>query len=156
MAAAISILCSSIYQPDLSSGQFNNRYLGELVAVIHIVTAIFSLVQGAKRMHDVGKSGWYALIPVYNLILAFFPGTPGNNQYGENPRERGVSEADGITPFLASAFVSCGVYALLSITELVDDTTIRGIIALISFAVCSLYFLRMYVKDRDKEKASGK
>jgi uncharacterized membrane protein YhaH (DUF805 family) len=30
----------------------------------------------ARRMHDVGKSGWFMLIPFYNLILALTPSTP--------------------------------------------------------------------------------
>jgi len=37
-----------------------------------------------RRMHDVGKSGWFILIPIYNLILACTPGTPGPNSYGSN------------------------------------------------------------------------
>lgn len=43
---------------------------------------IFIFIQGAKRMHDVNKSGWNFLIPFYNLYLAFLPGTKGNNDYG--------------------------------------------------------------------------
>ncbi|GAA4398029.1 DUF805 domain-containing protein [Nibrella viscosa] len=35
-----------------------------------------------RRMHDVGKSGWYALIPLYNLILAVTEGAKGTNEYG--------------------------------------------------------------------------
>lgn len=28
---------------------------------------------GARRMHDVGKSGWFQLIPIYNLYLFLQP-----------------------------------------------------------------------------------
>jgi uncharacterized membrane protein YhaH (DUF805 family) len=38
-----------------------------------------------RRMHDVGKSGWYSLIPIYNLVLAFTKGDEKENQYGSNP-----------------------------------------------------------------------
>jgi uncharacterized membrane protein YhaH (DUF805 family) len=34
-----------------------------------------SIAAGVRRMHDVNKSGWYILIPIYNLILAFTAGT---------------------------------------------------------------------------------
>lgn len=38
-----------------------------------------------RRMHDVDKSGWFALIPVYNFILAVTEGTKGENKYGKRP-----------------------------------------------------------------------
>lgn len=47
---------------------------------------VFILIQFAKRMHDVNKSGWLAIVPLYNLILLFGNGTDGNNDYGVNPR----------------------------------------------------------------------
>lgn len=39
-----------------------------------------------RRMHDVGKSGWFALIPIYNLVLAVTEGVKGNNEYGNDPK----------------------------------------------------------------------
>jgi uncharacterized membrane protein YhaH (DUF805 family) len=30
----------------------------------------------ARRMHDVGKSGWFMIVPFYNLILALSPSVP--------------------------------------------------------------------------------
>lgn len=39
-----------------------------------------------RRMHDLGKYGVYALIPVYSLILACFTGNKGRNVYGLNPK----------------------------------------------------------------------
>lgn len=30
----------------------------------------------ARRMHDVGKSGWFMIVPFYNLILALSPTVP--------------------------------------------------------------------------------
>jgi uncharacterized membrane protein YhaH (DUF805 family) len=40
-----------------------------------------------RRMHDIGKSGWFSLIPVYNLILACKAGTEGDNRYGADPKQ---------------------------------------------------------------------
>lgn len=34
----------------------------------------------ARRMHDVGKSGWFMIIPFYNLILALTPSTPEKSE----------------------------------------------------------------------------
>ncbi len=44
-----------------------------------------SFAVGARRMHDVGKSGWFQLIPIYNIILFVTEGDKGDNQYGPDP-----------------------------------------------------------------------
>lgn len=46
-------------------------FLGNIYLVI---TYIPILSAGFRRMHDVGKSGWLFLIPVYNVILALQKG----------------------------------------------------------------------------------
>jgi len=46
-----------------------------------------SIAVGVRRMHDVGKSGWFVLIPIYNLILACTEGQSGENEYGEDPKQ---------------------------------------------------------------------
>lgn len=45
-----------------------------------------SLALAIRRMHDVGKSGWYILVPIYSLILACTEGEKGENKYGANPK----------------------------------------------------------------------
>ncbi len=72
-----------------------------LDSIYSLAVFIPSLAVGVRRMHDVGKSGWYLLIPIYNLILACTPGEVGSNQYGEDPKgsdinfdEFGVKEKD--------------------------------------------------------------
>ncbi len=39
------------------------------------------LTAAVRRMHDVDKSGWFMLIPIYNLVLAVTKGTPGPNRF---------------------------------------------------------------------------
>jgi len=48
---------------------------------------------GARRLHDTGRSGWWqllSLIPVIGTIVLIIwwasEGTPGANEYGENPK----------------------------------------------------------------------
>jgi len=41
---------------------------------------------GIRRMHDLGKSGWFILIPIYNLILFATNGVEGENEYGADPK----------------------------------------------------------------------
>jgi len=45
-----------------------------------------SLAVGVRRMHDVGKSGWFLIIPFYNIFLACTEGDQGSNEYGPDPK----------------------------------------------------------------------
>lgn len=57
------------------------------VAYIYIfATIIPSIAVGARRMHDVGKSGWFQLIPIYGFILSVTEGESGPNKYGPDPK----------------------------------------------------------------------
>ena len=42
-----------------------------------------SIAVSCRRMHDAGRSGWFQLVPIYNLILACTPSNPGTNKYGD-------------------------------------------------------------------------
>ena len=50
-----------------------------------------------RRMHDVGKSGWYCLIPIYNIILCCTEGDRGVNEYGPDPKNE--NEFEPSNPF---------------------------------------------------------
>lgn len=53
--------------------------------IISLALLIPSLAVAVRRMHDVNKSGWFILIPIYNLILALTEGDKGDNNYGPDP-----------------------------------------------------------------------
>jgi len=38
---------------------------------------------GIRRLHDTGRSGWFILVPIYNLVLLLSSSNPGANKYGE-------------------------------------------------------------------------
>jgi len=57
----------------------------KLSTYYQFATLVPSIAVAVRRMHDVDKSGWFLLIPVYNLILAVSEGTKGENKFGENP-----------------------------------------------------------------------
>lgn len=54
--------------------------------LLPFILIIFTLIQGAKRMHDVNKSSWFFFLPLYNFYWAFKKGTIGANDYGIDPR----------------------------------------------------------------------
>ena len=41
--------------------------------VISLVTFIPTLAAAVRRLHDAGKSGWFILVPIYNLVLVLSP-----------------------------------------------------------------------------------
>ena len=49
-----------------------------------ILIPVFAV--SVRRMHDVGKSGWYLWIPIYNFVLCCTNGDSGDNEYGPNPK----------------------------------------------------------------------
>jgi len=57
----------------------------ELANLYSLAVLVPSIAVGVRRMHDVGKSGWFLLIPIYNLILAVTEGEKGENEYGQEP-----------------------------------------------------------------------
>ncbi len=58
-----------------------------LLSTIYSVGVLVpSIAVAVRRMHDVGKSGWFILIPIYNLVLACSDGDKGDNAYGPDPK----------------------------------------------------------------------
>ena len=63
-------------------------YLIYLLAIL-----VPSIAVGVRRLHDVGKSGWFmfiVLVPIIGsiwlLVLACTDGDSGDNEYGSNPK----------------------------------------------------------------------
>lgn len=63
-------------------------YMGShlLYSLYSLAVLVPSIAVAVRRMHDVDKSGWFILIPIYNLILCCTAGTEGPNQYGSDPK----------------------------------------------------------------------
>ena len=59
----------------------------EIFYSLAAIPAGFSLA--VRRMHNVGKSGWFVFIPIYNLILVCTEGEKESNEYGADPKENG-------------------------------------------------------------------
>ncbi len=66
--------------------------IGILLLIFALGMIVPSIAVAIRRMHDVGKSGWYCLIPIYSLILAFTAGNGGTNEYGPDPKDPAFEE----------------------------------------------------------------
>ena len=49
--------------------------------LVSIITLLPTIAVAVRRMHDVGKSGWFILVPIYNFILAVSPSKPATNNF---------------------------------------------------------------------------
>jgi uncharacterized membrane protein YhaH (DUF805 family) len=79
------------YALDLTAGELP---YGVIYFLYTLAVFIPSLAVVVRRLHDVGKSGWMILIPLIPLIgsiwlfiLLVTDSKPGENQYGQNPKE---------------------------------------------------------------------
>ncbi len=66
--------------------------VGLIAIVAYIPLLIAALSLNLRRCHDRGRSGWFlilSMLPIvsiwYLIEIGFLPGTPGSNQYGEDP-----------------------------------------------------------------------
>lgn len=65
---------------------FKDKTYGLFYMIYSLTTLLPSIAVAIRRMHDVGKSGWFLLIPIYNIILAITEGEKDTNEYGSNPK----------------------------------------------------------------------
>ena len=73
-----------------------NPFIIFLTHVYLLAVMIPTLAVAVRRMHDVGKSGWYVLIPIYSFILAVTEGEKGPNEYGSDPKGNSDAEINEI------------------------------------------------------------
>jgi uncharacterized membrane protein YhaH (DUF805 family) len=65
------------------SGATGAGPIGGIISLIHILPTIAA---GVRRMHDINKSGWWLLVPIYNIFLLATNGDVGTNRFGEDPK----------------------------------------------------------------------
>jgi uncharacterized membrane protein YhaH (DUF805 family) len=91
IVAVLATILDSVLGLNFDPLPYGYLYLIYMLAVI-----IPSLAVAVRRLHDVGKSGWFyfiALIPligaIWLLVLFFTEGDQGENQYGPDPKTEG-------------------------------------------------------------------
>ena len=57
-----------------------------LAAIFSLIVFIPNIAVGVRRMHDTGRSGWWFLLPIVNLVFSVQDSQPDDNQYGQNPK----------------------------------------------------------------------
>ncbi len=87
----ISIVLGRI---DAMLGTVNSLGVGYIGGLYSLVVFIPGIAVGVRRLHDIGKSGWMLLVAfipivgvIWLIVLLATDSTPGENQYGPNPKE---------------------------------------------------------------------
>lgn len=56
---------------------------GPLYLIASLGLLLPGLSTAVRRLHDVDKSGWFILVPIYNIVLLATEGTRGPNRFGQ-------------------------------------------------------------------------
>jgi uncharacterized membrane protein YhaH (DUF805 family) len=61
-------------------------HIGLLADLLVLALLLPSLGLWARRMHDIGRSGWWMLVPIMNIVWAAQEGAKGENTFGPDPK----------------------------------------------------------------------
>lgn len=83
--------------------------LGAVYLIYALGTLVPSLAVAVRRLHDVGKSGWFILISlipliggIWLLVLMCTDSMPGENEYGPNPKNQSSMNDEALDSHLAT------------------------------------------------------
>ena len=90
------IVALALLAIDIATDTYDREVrLGLLSGIFVLAILLPSIAVGVRRLHDMGKSGWWwliSLIPfigsIVLLIMCAQSGESGSNQYGPDPRRR--------------------------------------------------------------------
>lgn len=60
---------------------------GLAVLIYKIAVAVPFAAVYVRRLHDVGRSGWWILVPIVNFVMCCFDSQAQENKYGPNPKQ---------------------------------------------------------------------
>ena len=106
---ALFILLLSLVDTVLGFGSEDT--LGIFGGLYSLVVVIPSLAVCVRRLHDIGKSGWWifiVIIPFIGALILFLfairDSQPGTNEYGPNPKEsNGSNSVNGVADSIQAA-----------------------------------------------------
>ena len=93
LAVLVGMIDTLLINPMLGATSQQAGEGGFLQIILALVLLVPSIAIGVRRLHDIGKSGWWLLIglvPIIGaLVLIYFYVTDsqaGSNQFGKNPK----------------------------------------------------------------------
>jgi len=109
---------------------FTNRFKENQLLLVFVIPLLWFLwAQGTKRCHDLGKSGWWQLIPFYVFWLLFQDGNPFENEYGENPKGNVSYDVESYQDPMGVGAPVYGGFAANAVAEVIDDAVMMDVLA---------------------------
>ena len=117
------------------------------LSLIKIIVSYFFVAQGAKRCHDIGRSGWFQVIPFFFIWMLIAKGQDDSNEYDNVFDEEHIIENNtksvnplmnlllGLLGILLLFFAVACVFGFIDIgtrTSLIYGGFVLGIILLAS------------------------
>jgi uncharacterized membrane protein YhaH (DUF805 family) len=86
----LSFVMYILYYVVLGIAMMFSPFVGMVILLFLPAAIWFIYAQGAKRCHDIGRSGWHHLVPFSRLKLLDREGVAGENKYGADPRAAAI------------------------------------------------------------------
>ena len=81
-----------------------------------IITFFPTLGAIVRRLHDIGRSGWWVLLPIFGEIFIFKDSDKKENEYGKSPKyqpEYFTEELPDKCTHIVKAIIFAAIFALL-------------------------------------------
>ena len=102
LACFIISIVLELVESIITSGNGVTMYTSDRSAFADLFSLLIflpSLAVGVRRLHDSDKSGWWILLPIYNLYLLIRKGTVGSNRFGSDWLSPAVvAQSEAVTP----------------------------------------------------------
>ncbi|MBC7425959.1 MAG: DUF805 domain-containing protein [Bacteroidia bacterium] len=85
----IDVITNSITGKNFSEKSSAMEWLEVLILII---AYWFMLSQSTRRCHDIGRSGWWCLLPFYWLVLIRHPSSPEGEDYQSIKRRNAMTD----------------------------------------------------------------
>ncbi len=61
-------------------------FLGPIAGLYQLAVFLPATAIGVRRLHDTGRSGWWLLLPIVNIVFLAEDGARGDNRFGPDPK----------------------------------------------------------------------
>ncbi|WP_162179230.1 DUF805 domain-containing protein [Chromobacterium haemolyticum] len=85
--SGVAIMLISLVSQAIALSALASQEIGGVITLFICLPLYFASFSAfIRRLHDVGRSGWWVWVPIVPFVFAFFDSEAGTNQYGPSPK----------------------------------------------------------------------